>query len=241
MDKEQVYLQPAFLLHQRSYQNTSAIIDVFTRDFGRFSLVAKGVKRKKSPLKSVLQSFQPLVLSWVRRSELGVLTAAELQKPLIRLDHETLYSGLYLNELISRVLPPFDTVPELFLSYNEAIFALHGNLSPAVVLRVFERALLKSLGYEIQLRYEADSDKTIEANKYYCYQPEQGFREIATDENNALYFKGEHLIAFADNQFDKAETRQTAHRLTHMSLSRLLGDKPLESRKLYKAFKAINP
>ena len=45
MTDNTVYLQPAFILQQRKFKETSLIIDVLTRDFGRVSLLAKGVRK----------------------------------------------------------------------------------------------------------------------------------------------------------------------------------------------------
>ena len=60
--------QPAFVLHSYPYRETSLIIDVLSRDHGRVALVAKGAKRPHSALRAVLQTFQPLALSWTDRA-----------------------------------------------------------------------------------------------------------------------------------------------------------------------------
>ena len=239
MDKEQVFFQPAFVLHQRPYRNTSVIVDIFSRDFGRLSVIAKGAKQKKSSLKSILQNFQLLNLSWVRRSELGTLTSAEFHGSTIYLEQEAIYPALYLNELIIRLIPTFDTMPELFDAYHDTLRALSGDISTQVVLRLFEKQLLQSLGYEIHLSHDAESHKSIEPHKYYSYIPELGFVETLFQESNKMQFKGEHLIAFEAGNIKREDILRTAHRLTHINLKLLLGDKPLKSRELYKAFKAI--
>ena len=69
--------QPAFVLHSYPYRETSLIIDVLSRDHGRLALVAKGAKRPHSALRGVLQTFQPLALSWSGKSEVRTLTGAE--------------------------------------------------------------------------------------------------------------------------------------------------------------------
>jgi len=239
MDKEQVFFQPAFVLHQRHYRNTSVIVDIFSRDYGRLSLIAKGVKQRKSSLKSILQNFQLLNLSWVRKSELGVLTNAEFKNSSIHLDQDNIYPALYLNELIIRLTHTFDAMPELFDAYRDTLRALSEDISTPVILRLFEKQLLQSLGYEIHLSHDAKSHNVIEANKYYLYIPEHGFVETLFEEKNNLHFKGEHLIAFNSNQLEQSEVLKTAHRLTHINLKKLLGDKPLKSRELFKAYKAI--
>jgi DNA repair protein RecO (recombination protein O) len=56
--------EPAFVLHSIPYKETSLILDVFTRQYGRMALIAKGAKRPHSTLRPVLQRFQPLLVSW---------------------------------------------------------------------------------------------------------------------------------------------------------------------------------
>jgi DNA repair protein RecO (recombination protein O) len=77
MTEATVYLQPAFILQQRKYRETSLIIDALTRDFGRISLLAKGVRKAKSKTAGILQPFVPLTVSYVGKSELKTLIDVE--------------------------------------------------------------------------------------------------------------------------------------------------------------------
>ena len=77
MTESAVYLQPAFILQQRKYRETSLIIDALTRDFGRISLLAKGVRKAKSKTAGMLQPFIPLTISYVGKAELKILTDVE--------------------------------------------------------------------------------------------------------------------------------------------------------------------
>jgi DNA repair protein RecO (recombination protein O) len=100
MTDNAVYLQPAFILQQRKFRETSLIIDVLTRDFGRISLLAKGVRKAKSKTAGLLQPFIPLTLSYVGKSELKTLTDVEITQPFIQLQGLAVYCGFYVNELI---------------------------------------------------------------------------------------------------------------------------------------------
>jgi DNA repair protein RecO (recombination protein O) len=77
MTESAVYLQPAFVLQYRKYRETSLIIDAFTRDFGRVSLLAKGVRKIKSKTAGILQPFIPLTISYFGKAELKTLTDVE--------------------------------------------------------------------------------------------------------------------------------------------------------------------
>ena len=67
----------AFLLHSTPYRETSLVVDLFTRDYGRIAAVAKGAKRPRSTLRAVLLQFQPLIATWSGRQELRTLIGAE--------------------------------------------------------------------------------------------------------------------------------------------------------------------
>jgi hypothetical protein len=69
--------RPGLRAAQLSLQRNQPDHRLFTRDFGRVALIAKGAKRPHSQLRGVLQTFQPLSSGWVGKSELRTLTDAE--------------------------------------------------------------------------------------------------------------------------------------------------------------------
>ena len=102
-----VSLQAAFVIHRRNYRDTSLIVELFTPDYGRISAVARGARSGRSRggnRAALLQPLTPLLCSWSGRSELKTLTGCEAQGPVFSLQGERLYSALYVNELISRLL-----------------------------------------------------------------------------------------------------------------------------------------
>src|SRR5689334_3379961 len=89
--------QPGFVLHSYPYKETSLIVELFSRDYGRVPLVAKGAKRPHSKLRGVLQTFQPLSVSWSGKSEVRTLTGAEWVGGMLPLEKSALLCGFYLN------------------------------------------------------------------------------------------------------------------------------------------------
>jgi DNA repair protein RecO (recombination protein O) len=67
--------QPAYVLHSSPFRETSLIVEVFSRDFGRMALLARGARRPRSAIRGLLMGFQPLELSWAGKGE--VLDADE--------------------------------------------------------------------------------------------------------------------------------------------------------------------
>lgn len=120
--------QRAFVLHSRPWSETSLMLDVFTEESGRVRLVAKGARSKRSTLKGALQPFTPLLLRFGGRGEVKTLRSAEAVSLALPLSGITLYSGLYINELLSRVLEYETRFSELFSITCTAFSLLPGSL-----------------------------------------------------------------------------------------------------------------
>jgi DNA repair protein RecO (recombination protein O) len=217
--------QPAFILHYRPYRETSLLLDLLTQDHGRVALISRGVRKTRSPLKALLQPFNPLLVSWQGKTELMTLTAAEMNGAPAQLRGDCLLSGFYLNELLVRLLQKQDPCPHLYRVYQNTLVELQADRLQQKTLRIFEKRLLEELGYGLQFQ-------SIVAEKYYQFNPEQGF-ELHNHEVNNRVFLGKSLLALADEQLNDPESLRDAKRLMRMVLAPLLGNQPLHSRKLF--------
>jgi len=237
-----VELQPAYVLHSRPFSDSSLIVDCLTPDFGRISLLAKGARAAKSRQRNLLQPFLPLSVSWQGKSALKTLIGVETQSLRLPLQGKSLYCGFYLNELLVRLLPELDAMPEILSIYQQVLEAL--SLPSAegsgfeVVLRRFERQLLQLLGYEINFLYEALSAEPINTHAHYRYEPEQGFVRVDGNLTRAelgrvMLFQGEQVLALAAHDYKQPTTLYAAKCVMRLALQPLLGRKPLQSRKLF--------
>ena len=102
--KRKINLQPAFILHRYPFQNTSLILDFFTLNYGRQRVIVKGGRASRFKSRSLLQPFQPVLASFSGRGELKTLIEIESYAASIKLQGEYLFSGLYINELLIRLL-----------------------------------------------------------------------------------------------------------------------------------------
>ncbi|MCF7966643.1 MAG: DNA repair protein RecO [Methylobacter tundripaludum] len=166
MTETAVYLQPAFILQQRKYRETSLIIDALTRDFGRISLLAKGVRKTKSKTAGMLQPFIPLTISYFGKAELKTLTDVEMVQPFSQIKGLALYCGFYINELVVCFLHKYDPHPEVFGHYRECLSGLADGAGMEAALRLFELNLIECSGYGLQLEYDDKQHPIASAKKY---------------------------------------------------------------------------
>ena len=205
-------------------------------DYGRVRAVAKGARSAKSKYRSLLQVFHPLLISFSGRGELKTVTGIESGLAAINLQADRLFSGLYVNELLTRLLLNHVEHKDLYKSYQNTLVALLGDAHIEWVLRRFELSLLAELGYAINLESDCHTHEPIAAACSYRFTPDVGF-ELVTDAtagpNSARLFAGEHIVALRKLELDDKNIAKTAKRLLRMALSTHLGDKPLNSRSLF--------
>jgi DNA repair protein RecO (recombination protein O) len=180
--------EAAFVLHRYDWSETSLILDVFTREHGRFALAAKGVKRPTSSFRPVLLPLQPLAITYTGEGDVRSLKAAEWVGGHVMPTGEALFSGYYLNELLMRLLARDDPYPMLFDVYAATVRLLASGESQTLqwALRGFELLLLRELGLLPALDVQTLSLQALAANERYTLVPEAGLQWVAADERHAL-------------------------------------------------------
>ncbi|MEW6330912.1 MAG: DNA repair protein RecO [Pseudomonadota bacterium] len=230
--------QPAFVLHQREYSETSLLLEVFTANHGRIGLIAKGARRAGSRLRGVLKPFQRLLIGWSGKGELAVLTAAEMDGPGFALEGPALYCGFYMNEVLMRLLHRHDPHAGLFDAYQAALPCLRADGLNEPVLRIFEKNLLRELGYGLVLDHDIGDRTLIDAAAMYDYVLDRGPVRLAHPDLNlpteGVRIRGASLVALARESLDDSAALRDAKTLMRAALARHLGDRPLHSRKLFR-------
>jgi len=242
-----VLLQPAYVLHQHAYRDTSAILELFTPEQGRVGVIAKGVRGNKPRWRGLLQNFQPLLVSFNQRGELGLLTEAEAQGAALRINPYLIASGFYLNEILLRLLQRHDAQLELFGWYDAALRELAAldvagdvQMELEIILRRFEIRLLTALGYGLVLDHDVHSETPVQAGQEYIYFLERGpvllVEDAVSTENTEAHMgikiSGYTLLALQENNLSTAPVRRQAKQLLRAMLGHYLGPKPLQSRQL---------
>jgi len=226
--------EAAYVLHHHNYRETSLLLEVFTRQHGRLGLLAKGARRTRSPLRAALVPFQPLVIGFSGRGELPVLTLAEPLGSAPTLNGQALFCGLYLNELLLRLLHRHDPHERLFGNYAEALERLGDDRLDEAVLRIFEKRLLEEIGYGLVLDHDAGDGSALQPDAQYRYLPERGPVRFGSRDDEGVAVRGASLLALAREQLDDPEAQRDAKRLLRALLARQLGERPLASRELFR-------
>ena len=221
-----------FLLHQRAYGETSLIVEVFSKNNGKMSLMARGAKKPKSKFFGYLAPFTKLQVTYSGRSDMKTLTNIDRDFSISTNSFsKTSYSLLYINELLMRLLPKDAAQEDLFLLYEQFLHKVTRGDELEITLRHFELDLLDMLGYGLDFENDIDRNESIQSNKNYSFVPERGFRESSNSN-----FSGEDIINIRTRELSKVSKKYLKH-LTTTAIHFCLDGRDLESRDIFKRIK----
>ena len=176
--------EPAYVLHRYDWSESSLILEVFTRSYGRVALIARGAKKPSSSFRPILLPLQPLHISFGGEAEIRSLKSAEWQGGHVMPTGDALLSGYYLNELLMRLLARDDPHPTLFDAYAATVQLLASQSIDTmhVALRAFELRLLRDIGLLPSLDIQTATLSALEPDLQYVLLPEAGLREAHDDD-----------------------------------------------------------
>lgn len=161
---EQPTSQPAYVLHSRAYKETSALVDFLTPQ-GKVRAVLRRARGKGG---SLVRPFVPLEVELRGRGELKNVGRLDAVGIAAWLHGDALFSGLYLNELLMRLLPAEAPHPALFEHYTLTLQALADGRALEPLLRSFEWRLLDELGYAFALDHDVNDLPVVAEDSTAC-------------------------------------------------------------------------
>lgn len=227
--------QNAFVLHSRPYRENQQLVDLLTEQDGKVTALVYVGQSKRSIKKGLIQPFLPLRLTLKGQGKFKQITQVDSIGKSFSLIKHSLFSSFYINELLIRLLTEQMTCQQLFSQYQETLTALAKGEEIAPQLRLFELALLEELGLSFDFTPVFEHDVS-----HFHYIAEQGFVPVysAFPKNKAQCFNTAHLQAISQREsLYKNSTIEgvsyTFKLLMRQVINQLLGNQPLNSRKLF--------
>lgn len=216
----------AVILRRREWRNTSLILDVFTREQGNLSLLARGARNSRS--RSDYEPFVRLSLGYSGRQELKLLTGIE-GRP-VGVDTRNYSMLLYVNELLLQLMPKQEPGPGIYDAYVDLLVRGREPLEEGE-LREFEILLLSALGYFPDLGVDNDSGEAVATDRIYQYRLGAGFVACESDARDAV--SGALVLAWLRGDYHDPQVRQLARSVMRATIDFNLHGKALKSRDVY--------
>jgi len=225
--------EPCYILHRRAYRESSLTIELYSLNYGRLGAVARAARSNKSSFRGITEPFVPLQASWVRRGEMATLTALDrTDRNTSRYTRNAVWCGLYINELLMRLLARDDPEPVLYHCYADSLQRLYGSEHQASILRRFELELLRAIGVAPDLVICSDNGKPVSPESYYRFDPAAGPVEAPASTSDAV--SGATLLNL-DQQIPLSnEQAREAKRLLRSLIDQQLDGRPLQTPMVFR-------
>ncbi len=235
---QKYFTDNAYLIHSRKYTDSKILVSFVSESNGKFSGVLR-IRKSKAKQSITPQLFVLFHVEWQGVSNLKSINLIE---PVIEtsartsLEGQSLFCGIYLNELLERLLLEEDNNHRIFRSYQLAIENL-ANASNKIqresALRVFEFCLLEELGYGVEFICDVNGDLIDDGNRQYGFEAGLGFRPVQKKQLSQSIFSAEILMQIMNQEFENPEALKAAKVICRKAIEPLLNNKPLKSRELF--------
>lgn len=219
----------AFVLQSWNWKETSLLVEFFTLKHGKVIAVARGAKRAGSHFRGLLTSFSPLKIGFTGQNEVKNLMRAQWLGGFFPIEGEALFSAFYVNELLIRLLPREDPMPELFAAYAKVLEKLaDSQANHTVALRTFELELMERLGYGLPMTGEP---------WYWDGEELKPWSEEVIESDRHLVIDADMIRKLHDKDFRSKQTLAFAKVLMRKMIAHYAGDKPLNTRRIFEELK----
>ncbi|OGW75902.1 MAG: DNA repair protein RecO, partial [Omnitrophica bacterium RBG_13_46_9] len=154
-----------FVLRREDVRETSVLLTVYTRDFGKLKLISKGARSPDQRFASSYELFALDDIVFYERKKKGffLLSQCELVSffPEVSGSLDRICYATYFIELLDFVTQPGEKNPELYDLLLDSLEFLCSNASPKRVARIFEIKMLSILGLMPRLRSCVNCDKEL--------------------------------------------------------------------------------
>ncbi|MCA9057067.1 MAG: DNA repair protein RecO [Planctomycetaceae bacterium] len=240
----------AIVVRQADFSESSRVITFFSKEFGKFSALAKGAKRLKGPFDAALDLLSECRIVFIRKTSgaLSLLTEARLQTRFRPGAHDlsSLYGGYYIAELVNSLTEDFDPHPRL---YDLAVASLEqlslGQVPSSSVIVQFEIGILQDIGVFPNLdECSVCGESVVFTGRFAhwvsqggllcqaCRREEYAAKSVAAETVQTLRRLADHSWDVAGPEVLTAGQAADCHRLTVSSITHVLGRRPATLRYL---------
>ncbi|MEG2658461.1 MAG: DNA repair protein RecO [Clostridiales bacterium] len=147
------YAADAIIIKAMNYGESTRIFTLFSREYGKLSAIAKGVKRPKSTMKGHLQLGNRCNLMLYQGKSMDTISQAVALEtyPQIRSNPQAYLYVSYFMELLNIALPEKESNSAVF-DLTHQVFSKIDNKNTESMARYFEINLMTLIGYEVDFK-----------------------------------------------------------------------------------------
>ena len=153
------------------FSETSLICRLFTKDKGKITIMAKGARRNKSPLSSILEPGNLIQINCIIKENRDIQLLKEacfiFNTINIRDNIKKIITLLAVIEVLDKTTQPFNDSPILFRLINKVINKLSiTNTKPIILYSFYLLQLTIQYGFKPDIRYCSKCRKKLKKGNY---------------------------------------------------------------------------
>ena len=228
--------EPAYILHVKPHLDKTRLVSALTLNHGWLRVVARLSTRFMGV---PVEPFMPVRLSCRGTGAMPGIRAYEVLARSKLRDARAQMLGMYLNELVMKMMAPQVPCAELFHAYENSLSRIGKNPDDEWSLRRFEVAVLEAAGHGLNLAHDTEGH-ALEAGQHYAYDPENGARPCAPggEAIDGAVFKC-LSDADTDNAANNAECTRAARRFMRRMIDYHLQGKDVGTRRLFQYLEGL--
>ncbi len=160
----------AIIIKYVDFSESSLILTLFTRNYGKIRGIAKGARRLKNPFEFALDILAQISVSFISKNSeaLDLLTEAKLKQRFYPKQENLggMYAGCYVAELLDSMTECYQPIPQLYKSAELALTLFQEGRDIGRHLLEFEWSFLNCLGYEPSLTHCVECGRDIVVERY---------------------------------------------------------------------------
>ncbi len=147
-----IHKTEAIVLRRMDFRETSLIVNLYTRDFGKLSGILKGIRAEPDKFASSLEvsSHNDVIFYKKASTTLHLVSACDLKDNFFNIRQSMIKAGMMgiMMELIASVMQPEDKNEEVFNLALDCLKELENTHSPEKVITIFKIKMLALSGFK---------------------------------------------------------------------------------------------
>ncbi len=209
------------------YRESSIIYDAIAKDYGKITLIHKGIKTNRK--RNSLELFCPYIINWSGKGDIKFIKDYESSRKL-NLSSKHNVIGMYYNELMYYLTKNDFQIETLYEHYDESLKNLISSDNFLINLNNYEIGILLLVGYYLVFDKD-ENDQLVDIEKKYTYTPDLGPKITSGSE---FSYSGETLLALSGKYPYNSKSIKESRVLMKRLIDYYIQPKKIKTREILK-------
>ncbi len=171
-----LYKTEGIVLKSMEYQEADKIVTIYTKDYGKITAIAKGVRKTKSKFGSSLEILTYSIFLIYKGRNIDIVSQTEILESFFSTSKEVIKFAFAANcvEVVNKLTEDREINIGLFNLLKEALHYLKESNDPKLLTLSFKWQTMSILGYRPSLNHCCRCNKSVEDQKEMYFNIKEG-------------------------------------------------------------------